>query len=307
MTTLPIIHHYPQSPASEKVRAFLGLKDIEWRSVIIPRVPPKPKLIPLTGGFRLTPVMQIGADIYCDTTCIISELESRFPNPPMIAKGLPPSEWHIGGASDVELFKSAIAIVFSDGLDHMPPGFADDRIDLYFEGADKDTYFKEVLPTKLGIIRAYFEKISSAVSDQDYIGGSVPSIRDAVGYYIAWFIRGRYSGGPDLIDAYAHLVSWETRIRERGHGREHSYADDAALADARDATPSSGKGISATEGLGLDLNQTISVRPEDDENVSVGKLITLADERVSILRQDPQLGEIAVHFPRNGYVIKAAN
>ena len=28
---------------------------------------PRPDLMPMTGGYRRTPVMQIGADIYCDT------------------------------------------------------------------------------------------------------------------------------------------------------------------------------------------------------------------------------------------------
>ena len=47
----------------------------------IPRLPPKPMLTTLTGGYRRTPVMQIGADIYCDTHCIIRELERRYPAP----------------------------------------------------------------------------------------------------------------------------------------------------------------------------------------------------------------------------------
>ena len=74
MTEL-ILHHYPQSPVSEKVRVVLGLKGLSWRSVEIPRLPPKPDLMPLTGGYRMTPVMQLGADVYCDSQCIIREIE----------------------------------------------------------------------------------------------------------------------------------------------------------------------------------------------------------------------------------------
>ena len=40
---------------------------------------PKPDLMPLTGGYRKTPVLQIGADIYCDTQLIMLELERRAP------------------------------------------------------------------------------------------------------------------------------------------------------------------------------------------------------------------------------------
>mgnify|MGYP001301913910 CR=1 FL=1 len=76
-----ILHNYPQSPVAEKVRVALGIKQATWRSVEIPRIPPKPGLVKLTGGYRRTPVMQIGADIYCDSQCIIREFERRHPEP----------------------------------------------------------------------------------------------------------------------------------------------------------------------------------------------------------------------------------
>ena len=37
MSTI-ILHNYPQSPVSEKVRKVLGIKGLAWRSVQIPRV-----------------------------------------------------------------------------------------------------------------------------------------------------------------------------------------------------------------------------------------------------------------------------
>ena len=73
-----ILHHYDISPYAEKIRLAFGLKGLAWRSVIQPMVLPKPDLMPLTGGFRRTPVLQVGADIYCDTLCIAMELDRRF-------------------------------------------------------------------------------------------------------------------------------------------------------------------------------------------------------------------------------------
>ena len=82
-----IFHHYWPSPFSEKVRVVFGMKKLSWRSVEIPNMMPKPDLMPLTGGYRKTPVMQIGADIYCDTQLIIRELERRFPQSPVVRDG----------------------------------------------------------------------------------------------------------------------------------------------------------------------------------------------------------------------------
>ena len=84
-----ILHHFDWSPYGEKVRVLLGLKRLSWRSVQIPMVMPKPDLTALTGGYRKTPVLQIGADIYCDTNCIARELEQRFPQPSFFPDGGP--------------------------------------------------------------------------------------------------------------------------------------------------------------------------------------------------------------------------
>ena len=101
-----ILHHYPPSPFSEKVRVALGMKKLAWRSVEIPRVPPKPELMPLTGGYRRTPVMQIGADIYCDSQCILRELQRRFPQPTFYPGGADGLPWAVNRWTDV-VFDSA--------------------------------------------------------------------------------------------------------------------------------------------------------------------------------------------------------
>ena len=80
MTDL-ILHHYWTSPFAEKVHLLMGFKQLSWRSVIIPRVMPKPDLTALTGGYRKTPVLQVGADIYCDTALIAQRLEQAKATP----------------------------------------------------------------------------------------------------------------------------------------------------------------------------------------------------------------------------------
>ena len=83
----PILHHFDWSQYAEQVRVLLGIKGLAWASVQIPMVMPKPDLTALTGGYRKTPVLQIGADIYCDTSRIALELESRWPEPSLYPDG----------------------------------------------------------------------------------------------------------------------------------------------------------------------------------------------------------------------------
>ncbi len=87
---------------------------------------PKPDLMPLTGGYRKTPVMQIGADIFCDTQIIIRELERRFPEPNLMphGKGLP---YAVGFWSDRSFFMASVPVIFAQIGDAVPEAFKKDR------------------------------------------------------------------------------------------------------------------------------------------------------------------------------------
>ena len=78
-----ILHHYPRSPFSEKIRLLLGHKQLAWRSVTIPPIMPKPDVLALTGGYRRTPFLQIGADIYCDTALMCKVIDRVAPQLPL--------------------------------------------------------------------------------------------------------------------------------------------------------------------------------------------------------------------------------
>jgi glutathione S-transferase len=82
-----ILHYYEGSPYAQKVRLLLGFKQARWRSVVIPVVMPRPELTALTAGYRRTPVLQVGADVYCDTRRIADCLEQSFPEPTLHPAG----------------------------------------------------------------------------------------------------------------------------------------------------------------------------------------------------------------------------
>src|SRR5215469_13176395 len=88
-TTAPalILQQYAESPFSEKVRKLFALKHLAWRAVEQPSIMPKPDLVPLTGGYRRIPVLQVGADIYCDSQLIARTLERRHPTPTIYPDG----------------------------------------------------------------------------------------------------------------------------------------------------------------------------------------------------------------------------
>jgi glutathione S-transferase len=121
-----ILHHYETSPYSEKVRLGLGLKGLAWGSVEIPVIMPKPDLTALTGGYRKTPVLQIGADIYCDSQLIMRELERRHPTSSFYPAGHGAAD-ALAWWAEKTTFSPAAGILFAKKPDALPEGFLEDR------------------------------------------------------------------------------------------------------------------------------------------------------------------------------------
>ena len=82
-----ILHQYAASPFSEKIRKLLAHKQVPWFAVDQPDMLPKPDLLPLTGGYRRIPVLQVGADVYCDSQLIARVIEHLHPAPTLYPDG----------------------------------------------------------------------------------------------------------------------------------------------------------------------------------------------------------------------------
>ena len=304
-----ILHHYPQSPVSEKVRVVLGLKGLDWRSVEIPRLPPKPDLMPLTGGYRLTPVMQVGADVYCDSQCIIRELERRFPEPTLFPKGAAGLVWGLSRWTDGPLFRTAIALVFGAGAADLPPDFAADRGPLYFGPGFELGALTEALPRTLAQLHAQLDWLEASLADgRDFMGGARPGLADALVYYLVWFIRGRYVKGPEFLELFERLCAWEGRVKAIGHGTVTAMDAAVALDAARDAQPETSEQVDRDDPQGLNPGDAVEVVPEDVDGAPsvAGRVHALSPNEVVICRTDERVGEVAVHFPRVGYRIRRA-
>ncbi len=304
-----IFHHYPQSPVAEKVRVGLGIKELSWRSVQIPRIPPKPDLMPLTGGYRRTPVMQIGADIYCDSQCILRELERRFPEPPFFPDGSVGLPWGLSRWSDGEFFLQIIKLVLGSAADQMPQDFAADRGRLYL-GPDwnYDTVAAE-LPHVAVQVRAQFGWAEQQLADgRRFMLGDRPFLPDALVYYLVWFLRGRWAGGPDLLSEFPRLEAWENLVRDIGHGSATELSSADALEIAKAAATETPEAGDANDAQSLEPGMTVGVEPADDggDPVVTGTIRYLDAETIALLHENDRVGEVCIHFPRVGYRITPA-
>src|SRR6202451_4257142 len=134
-----ILNHYPMSPFAEKIRLILGAKHLNWASVLIPSIMPKPDLVALTGGYRKTPVLQIGADIYCDTALIADVLEERAPSPTLYPSGVASASRILAQWADSTLFWTAVPFAMQPaGLAHMFAGLPPEAVKAF--GEDRNVF-----------------------------------------------------------------------------------------------------------------------------------------------------------------------
>lgn len=296
-----ILHHFDWSPYAEKVRILLGIKDLAWRSVQIPMIMPKPDLTALTGGYRKTPVLQAGADIYCDSSCIARELERRYPRPTLFPNGGAGVAYALAAWSD-RFFDSGAGLAM--GLnDELPTDLVQDRRE-FFTHMDFTT-LRERSPHMFSQVLAHTGLVEEQLSDgREFLEGPHPGLVDAAAYFVLWMARGFIASIGTVLSRYTRVARWEGRVREIGHGRRIETTASDALAEARAATPLPGEGVGADDPLGLQVGQRVTVTPEDYGRVPVGgELVTLRPQEVAIRRRDERAGDVVVHFPRIGYVV----
>jgi glutathione S-transferase len=302
-----ILHHYPRSPFAEKIRVAFGLKRLSWRSVVQPRFAPKPALTPLTGGYRRIPVLQLGADIYCDTRRILAELDRRFPEASLLPPGSAGAAEMIAGWADRFLFADALGLVFARHGERFPPELHADRARFTagkFDGWDS-ARMKAKLPALRDHFRLHLAWLERLLADgRPFLLGAAPSLADLSAYHPLWYAHGNLGDEAGLA-RYPHLHAWMARIDAIGHGQETELDAEAALDIARNARPATRPAADPEDPNGRQPGDRLSIAPDDwGFDAVTGELVAAGIDAIALRREDPRVGEVVVHFPLAGFVVQ---
>jgi len=298
-----ILHHFDPSPFSEKIRIIFGFKQIAWKSCQISRIMPRPDLMPLTGGYRRTPVMQIGADIFCDTQIIIRELEKRFPNPTLFPGGNAGLPWMLGMWTDRPFFQSTVGLVFGSLADKVPQDFIDDRTKL--RGAPFDVAaMKAATPQMRDQFRANVDWIETQLKDgKPFLLGEF-SLADINAYMSVWYTRQSLPEIDDILKHLPRISAWEKRIQAFGHGSRSEISTAEALEIGTKSTPQAKPSADPNDPNGRKPGDVVSVHSDDAWKTDIrGEVVSLSAQHIAIRRRDDRAGEIVVHSPRAGFTI----
>ena len=298
-----ILHHYALSPFSEKVRAMLGYADLPWQSAITREMPPRPILATLAGGYRKIPVAQCGADIFCDTAVICSEIAVRAGKPELARQNCSDEVNQFIAHVELEVFFACVMSSASWALNKKVLKTLS-IIDLFKFFADRikmgrTASVRMVKPGEAPAILKQHLRDMEARLEQDFLFGTEPNIADFAAYHSLWMVRD--AGEKKVVQSYPGVNAWMDRIKAFGEGRRSEIDAEQTLLIAKNSEP---REITSEEKQDELVGRKVSIAPADyAQNETVGELVGSSANRWIIARSDPAVGTVHVHFPKQGFSI----
>ncbi len=301
-----ILHHYQGSPFSEKVRLVLGMKGLAWRSVIVPVMMPKPDALALTGGYRRTPFLQIGADVYCDSALMCRVIDRLTPQPTLYPPQFAGLADIVAQWADASLFWAAVPFTMQPaGIAHIFAGAPPEFLKAF--GGDRaamnPTMRRAPLADAGSAVDAYVARFEAMLADgRAFLLGAAPCIADFAAAQSIWFMR-RAPPIAARLSLHARVAAWYERVAAFGHGESQpmTSAEAIAVAAAGQKAPAD---VAAGEPFAAGDAVTVAAADYAHDEVA-GTIVGLDRDEIAIARSDPRAGAVHVHFPRIGFHVKA--
>ena len=294
-----ILHEYELSPFSEKMRKVLGVKGLTYQSVDQPNIAPKPALTPLTGGYRRIPVLQIGAHVYCDTALMVRELERRFPEPYLTPPALLGAAEIVADWADHRLFSMAALPTVVALAEILPPEFFEDRAKMS-PGFSAEGAGGAVAHSESQMLLA-MSTLDAQLSQTPFLLGEQLTLADLSVYHVVNFAAAAPVFGNGLAACTA-LNGWLEKIRAIDSGTATPLTQEAALDIARAAQPDKTPPQDAIDDSQLPVGASLTIQADDyGQEVTQGEIVWTRENEVVVHRHDTDIGDILVHYPKQGY------
>lgn len=308
----PILHHYPVSPFAEKIRTMLGYKKLAWQSVLIPIIMPKADVVALTGGYRRTPILQTGADIWCDTALIARVLERIAPKPSLFPYADTLAMQAAAYFADNVMFGITVPVGFQPGGGMMKLFLPDATPEFLAQFGKDRAAMRQGAPVRRGPLaecKANLRGLLPGIEAQlrhPFLFGAEPCVADFSLYHVLWPIW-KAADTRALLAPHPKTQAFMERMAAIGHGSSSEIASAQALEIAKNSKPGPIARPDAVETDGIVLGETVNVMPTDYALDPVkGVLLTCTADEIAVQRTDPRAGTVVVHFPRFGYQLARA-
>ncbi|KAJ9658689.1 hypothetical protein H2198_003567 [Neophaeococcomyces mojaviensis] len=321
-----ILFHYPFSPWSQKITAYLSLRGIAYTSCHQPVTLPRPNLNALGVKYRRIPVLSIGRDVYCDTLLMLEKLEQLYPvseNVPGISATHPKDkalERLLEKWTDVVVFKYAAAAIPTSFPIMSDKNFIDDRQALWGREWTKD-HQDSLRAEALVVLRSNMEFLENdLLSDgQDFINGHSPTLSDIhAGWIFTWL-----ADMPGALDdhifsqkLFPKTYAWFERYKAviakavkdmEASGSVRQLDGDAAVKEILEG-PFGEKQVwvDQQDPTGLKEGDYVNGWPTDTgfSHRDSGNLVGLTTQEVIISSKASNGAEVRVHHPRWNFAVE---
>ena len=282
-------------------------RGLAWGSVEVAKQPPRPLLEPLTGGYRRIPVLQVGADIYCDTNIILPALERLHPEPTLYPDAPPALVKALSFNLERSAWFAAIGVRVHTAKEDAPAEFLRDRKEDYLYFDMSKAAMEPLAGRNVQHMRAQLAWLADALADgRPYLFGNKPGALDLAYYHVLFLIRSADAAAVDACLGLAPILGWFERVAPLGQGRPVPMSGEDALAAAKAAEPAPVEHI-AHAAEDLPPGTRVTVTPDDFAKVPVtGTLVAADAHEVVVHHAGTEAGDLRLHFPRAGFEVKAA-
>jgi glutathione S-transferase len=300
-----ILHHYPYSPFAEKIRAMLGYSQLDWCSCLTDEAPPRDKLMLLSGGYNRIPILQIGADIFCDSNLIAEELSSVSGNQQLSSFQLDDDQKARQRTYETKLFFACINKGFSlkllarlakeNGVFNLLR-FLKDRVQM---GKTASISMGSPKSSAKNLAK-YSEELETILADHLFIGGEQPNILDFSVYHCFWFAQ--YVGRQSIFKEGSGLTVWYDKMSKFSSQARIDQTIDESLQVAKNAQP---RELSSEWITDERIGKLVSISPSDYRKDPIrGKLVAVSQKRYILERETTETGRVNVHIPIQHYTLE---
>ena len=296
-----VLHAYDASPFTQKALKMLAIKGASYDFVETPMIAPKPNLEVLTGGYRGTPVLQDGADIYVDNARIAAALDSRERATRLKGDAVDDAAAVLWGE---HFFEAGLHMAIGAFSDDWEMAFTKDR-KVVFARLDFDSV-KERGEEARSLLRVHATHVDDQLADgRSFLRGDAVSLSDLHAWAVFWFARAAFPECAELLGRLVWLPEWEARVTAFGEGARNVIDAAAAHEIARANEPTAALSVDTDDPLGLHGGQYVNVSATtSDRGTSYGTLAGLDPYQIVIAVTNDTVGTVHVHFPRLGYRVE---
>ncbi|MFA8343159.1 MAG: glutathione S-transferase N-terminal domain-containing protein [Rhodothermaceae bacterium] len=302
-----ILHHTSSSPYAQKIKLLLGYTETKWLSVIAPPGTPRPVQELLADGYsRRIPIMQIGADIFCDTDIITNELAEITEKREL---GRIYSTFEIDafvGRAETDAFQFMLNSIskwklvkgyFNNLSFRKFVLFIVDR-STALSGEQTQKYSPEEAQN---LVSEYFIDLNKKLKTNQFLfTQDKPTIADFSAFHMMWYKESL--NDLSIPDNLQSLKKWYKKMKSFGNGFRYEIYPEDAVEIAKLNSP---RVIPDSMKVSPNIGMEISLKPTD----VVGELtppvtgILVGENKYKyiIKRETVETGIIHIHFPKKAY------